>query len=151
MENDFVEPDFNVSRISRLESNISDFSSIIPKDQKDSDNQVLKIMRELDYSSSPNFPKIKENLATLGNFNYDIFELDDILETFTMQVIANEIFHRLDLFDVIPEEITRSFISKIISGYNRNVTYHNDLHAADVLQTSYVCLTKGDLFKVQRV
>jgi hypothetical protein len=151
LENDFIEPDFNISRISRLESGLTDISAILPKDQKDSDNQVHKIMKELEISSSPNLPKIKENLSKLNNFDYDIFELDDILETHTMQVISNEIFHRLELFDVIPEDITRSFINKIITGYNRNVTYHNDLHAADVLQTSYVCLTKGDLCKVLRV
>ena len=37
------------------------------------------------------------------------------------------------------------FIGQIYKGYKRNVEYHNDIHATDVLQMTYVFMTKGKL------
>jgi len=36
-------------------------------------------------------------------------------------------------------------MGQIYKGYRRDVQYHNDIHAADVLQMSYVILVKGDM------
>ena len=61
-----------------------------------------------------------------------------------------EIFSRLDYFNgkILKEERLINFVNKVTKGYDRNVTYHNDLHAADVLQTSYVVIRKGETLKV---
>ena len=37
------------------------------------------------------------------------------------------------------------FVQKIFQGYNKTVSYHNDMHAADVTQMVYLFLTKGKL------
>ena len=43
------------------------------------------------------------------------------------------------------------FLGKIYNGYRRDVEYHNDLHAADVLQMSYVFLTKGQILSFAKL
>jgi len=40
-----------------------------------------------------------------------------------------------------------TFLSKIYEGYRRDVEYHNDLHAADVMQMAFVMLTEGNLIE----
>ena len=42
----------------------------------------------------------------------------------------------------------KNFITELIIGYNREVIYHNDLHAADVFQTVYVMIFHGKLMDV---
>lgn len=37
------------------------------------------------------------------------------------------------------------FIGQIYKGYSRDVEYHNDMHAMDVLQMSYLFLTQGQI------
>lgn len=37
------------------------------------------------------------------------------------------------------------FLGKIYEGYRRDVEYHNDLHAADVMQMCYLMLTEGEM------
>jgi len=37
------------------------------------------------------------------------------------------------------------FIGQIYKGYRRDVEYHNDIHATDVLQMCFIFLTKGGL------
>jgi hypothetical protein len=37
------------------------------------------------------------------------------------------------------------FIGQIYKGYHREVEYHNDMHAMDVLQMSYLFLTQGNV------
>ena len=40
------------------------------------------------------------------------------------------------------------FLSKIETGYRRNVQYHNDLHGCDVAQSMYMFLTQGNLCQI---
>ena len=41
------------------------------------------------------------------------------------------------------------FVNEISKGYDRNITYHNDLHAADVFQTSYSVIRKSESINVK--
>ena len=43
------------------------------------------------------------------------------------------------------------FIGQIYKGYSRNVEYHNDMHAMDVLQMSYIFLTQGQILQFAQV
>jgi hypothetical protein len=43
------------------------------------------------------------------------------------------------------------FLKHIYSGYRRDVEYHNDLHGADVMQFSYLTLTKFGLIKLAKL
>ena len=40
-----------------------------------------------------------------------------------------------------------TFLSKIYEGYRRDVEYHNDLHAADVMQMCFIMLTEGGMLE----
>ena len=50
--------------------------------------------------------------------------------------------------DFLVEEKYINFVFEIIDGYDRNIPYHNDLHATDVLQTTHMIILKNDLIKV---
>ena len=93
------------------------------------------------------------NLSKLENYDYDIFELNDLVERQALSFISLEIFTNLNYFDdnILEENKFRSFIREITKGYHRNVTYHNDLHAADVLQTTYLLMMKGDVINVIKI
>ena len=62
--------------------------------------------------------------------------------------VAEEIIDRLDIVksEIIERDILKNFLTEIVENYSReNAYYHNDLHAADVMQTLYTMLIKGNL------
>lgn len=97
--------------------------------------------------------RVKSNLSTIESFDYNIFDLDDLLEKQTLTYLSLEIFERLGYFEqrLLQEDKFRNFIKEITMGYDRNITYHNDLHAADVLQTTFAIISKVDLFSVRSI
>lgn len=107
--------------------------------------------RRSSVSSLPvfNMQKVNTCLAHLNSFDFNIFELDEYLDKKTVLYMGLETFINYGFFEkqIIKEEKFNNFMKKIISGYNRNVAYHNDLHAGDVLQTTYVMLNKGRIIK----
>jgi len=50
--------------------------------------------------------------------------------------------------DLLSESCYINFMNEITDGYNRSIVYHNDLHATDVLQTTYIMIKEGDLIAV---
>ena len=67
--------------------------------------------------------------------DFDIFELDELMSEKASVLIANEILKRVDFVR-----------SGMIDSYSRtNALYHNDLHAADVMQTLFTMMMRGDL------
>lgn len=92
--------------------------------------------------------KVELALSTIDCYDFNIFEIDKILNKETVLYVSYEIFTRLGLFDMIIDETKfTSFISCLVQGYDRNVSYHNDLHAADVFQTTFMMLTSGNIIK----
>jgi hypothetical protein len=72
--------------------------------------------------------------------------MDSLVKRKTLRYISFEIFNKYNFFEeVLDEEKYYNFISALTEGYDRNIAYHNDLHGADVLQTIYVMLEKGNL------
>jgi hypothetical protein len=104
------------------------------------------IKMEIDPS---NIIAVGEILKIIDKFDFNIFELNELVEKKSLHFILYEIFDRYDYFtDMIDEVKYKNFIYKIIDGYSRNVSYHNDLHAADVLQTTFIMIEHGDLINV---
>ncbi len=92
---------------------------------------------------------VNNNLDNINSFDYDIFELDSLIEKKSLHFMSYEIFNNNNYFDELIDEIKfKNFIKEITSGYDRKVTYHNDLHAGDVMQTTNVMLEKGELIQV---
>ena len=79
---------------------------------------------------------------------FDIFSLNDIQRENTSIVIATEILNRLEFSIKVDENILNNFIKTIANGYDKiNAIYHNDLHAADVMQTLYTIFQKGGIIQ----
>jgi hypothetical protein len=96
-----------------------------------------------------NIAAVTELLKMIDSFDFNIFELNDLVEKKCLHFILYEIFDRYSYLDNMIDEVKyKNFIYKIIDGYNRDVSYHNDLHAADVLQTTFIMIEKGDLVNV---
>jgi hypothetical protein len=94
---------------------------------------------------------VKNSLDKINSFEFDIFSLDSLVGTKTLHFMAYEIFNRYNFFeDLIDEDKYKNFIREIINGYSREVVYHNDLHAGDVLQTVYVMIEQGDIINVRK-
>lgn len=93
---------------------------------------------------------LNKNLCTIEKLDYNIFELNELVETQSLTILSLEIFKKLDFFNkkLLSEEGVKRFVDKVTKGYDRNVTYHNDLHAADVLQTSFAIIRNSETLKV---
>jgi hypothetical protein len=95
--------------------------------------------------------KIFSHLENVAKLEFNIFDLDELVERKTTFYLSYEIFSRKDYFDsLIDEDKFKNFINEIIKGYNRSIPYHNDLHAGDVLQTLYHVIVSGDLENVRK-
>ena len=77
--------------------------------------------------------------------DFDIFELDELMSEKASVLIANEILKRVDFVrsGMIDMGVLRNFIVKVVDSYSRtNALYHNDLHAADVMQTLFTMMMR---------
>jgi hypothetical protein len=93
--------------------------------------------------------KLRQHLELIDSFDFDVFEVDALVGKKTLRYVLHEIFNHYSFFEeILDADKYRSFIEKISDGYTRDVVYHNDIHATDVLQTMYVMLEKGELVNV---
>ena len=92
--------------------------------------------------------KITNILSKIDSPDFDIFSLDSLTDAKGSLFVAEEIIDRLDIVksEIIERDILKNFLTEIVENYSReNAYYHNDLHAADVMQTLYTMLIKGNL------
>ena len=92
--------------------------------------------------------KITNILAKIDSPEFDIFALDSLTDAKGSLFVAEEIVDRLDLVksDIFEKNILKNFLNELVENYSRkDAYYHNDLHAADVMQTLYTMLIKGNL------
>jgi hypothetical protein len=95
-----------------------------------------------------------DQMSKTDKCDFNIFEVDQLLEKKTVIYIANEILSRFSFVENgnIPNDIFKNFITQIVEHYDRkNAIYHNDLHAGDVMQTSFTIFTQGHLKKKMRL
>jgi len=89
--------------------------------------------------------KVSVILESVGTHEFNIFELDEYIGKKCMYYVATSVFNSLELESLYEKEKFTNFITEIANGYNREVDYHNDLHACDVFQVSYVMISQGNL------
>ena len=92
--------------------------------------------------------KITSLLTKVDSPDFDIFALDSLTDAKGSLFVAEEIVDRLDIVksDILERNILKNFLTEIVENYSRkDAYYHNDLHAADVMQTTYTMLIKGNL------
>jgi hypothetical protein len=85
----------------------------------------------------------------MGSVSFNIHRVAEqigrpvLLSVMTINAIKK--LHLHEAFDKIDYSRMSSFLSKIFQGYRRDVEYHNDLHAADVMQMCFLMLTSGGI------
>lgn len=88
-------------------------------------------------------------LSDVNSFEFDIFKMSTEVGLESLKVLTKHIFSKKDYFaHLISPSTFNFFIKEVCDGYHRTNPYHNDLHAADVLQTVFVLLSKGQLEEV---
>jgi len=87
-------------------------------------------------------------LQTINDFNFDIFKFDEICRNNSLYYYTFELFGKYEFFSNIDESVFKKFIHTIKDGYPRTNSYHNDLHATDVLQTCVTIFEHGNLSQV---
>jgi hypothetical protein len=93
---------------------------------------------------------VNNNLEYVNSYEYNLFDLDSVIEKKTLHFLSYEIFNNNNYFDeLLDENKFKNFINEISVGYDRKVKYHNDLHAGDVMQTTNMMIVKGDLIHVK--
>lgn len=82
---------------------------------------------------------IDENVSKeIDNPDFDIFAyVDEVGRQNTLEFITFQIFFNYDLYSVINISAMEKFTERINKGYISTNLYHNEIHAADVLQTTY--------------
>lgn len=72
----------------------------------------------------------------VGQVSFNIHKfVNEIGRKSALSVLTVHIMRRLFIFSVpqLDEVILGAFLAQIYKGYQREVEYHNDIHAADVL------------------
>ena len=89
-----------------------------------------------------------DQMRKIDKCDFNIFELDSLLGKKTVIYVATEILNTFPFVDSgdVPNNILKNFITQIVEHYDREkAIYHNDLHAGDVMQTSYTIFNQGNL------
>jgi len=94
--------------------------------------------------------EVNKGLEKVDDFDFNVFEFDKLVEKKLLFCVLTFILNKYNFIkDLLVEKNYINFINEVTSGYNRKITYHNDLHATDVLQTSYILISKGNLYNVR--
>ena len=88
----------------------------------------------------------KEKLQRVNEFDFDTLKFcKELGRKSALSVMTIHVLQQLHI-DQLPNmnqlKLSR-FLGRIYKGYRRDVEYHNDMHAVDVLQMSYLFLTRG--------
>ena len=91
----------------------------------------------------------QDNLQMINSIDFDTLKF--CTETGRKSGLSAITLHIMTQLKLDSSNLNRQKLSKflgvIYKGYRRDVEYHNDMHAADVLQMSYVFLTQGEILQ----
>lgn len=123
----------------------------------------LNTMNSIPEVIQPTKQKMKKNILNLENVlmvdeelsisvnnkNFDIFYFENnVGRANVLPFIAYEVFFNYDLYCIIQINAMEKFTEIVRDGYLKNNPYHNDIHAADVLQTCHSMIYFSDLIDV---
>jgi len=113
-------------------------------------SETNNIMNMISIKEYNNILKVlDENLYHIENPDFNIFNLKKFVgRDNILPVVSSYIFKISDYFGFINRSNFENFIYQISRGYLKENKYHNDLHGADVTQTSFIYLKKGTLKEV---
>lgn len=153
-----IESNQFLSMLPSVENNITKLKDIeqfkISADKKRSTiflTPSKKISSRIDLKSilhTQNLSFCYNSLEDIDDLQFNIFNHSKSLGKSLLKSISYEIFNREGYFnDLLSAREYNCFIQEVTDGYNKNNPYHNDLHAADVLQTVYCMIVHGNIEK----
>ena len=148
IENDLQKSkDYSLVRknINKNVNNNNESKNVVEANENNNKTEPNFIIKKLNPELSI---KITNILSKINTPEFDIFSLDSLTDAKGSLFVAEEIIDRLDIVksDIFERNVLKSFLNELVEGYSReNAYYHNDLHAADVMQTLYTMLIKGSL------
>lgn len=116
-------------------------------------NEIKTIVKNTNQSNKDTLnPLVKfitfteECINTIENQSFNIFKFEsEVGAENTLIVISCYIFTTFGFYSIIKYGKFEKFIRAITKGYIRANPYHNDLHAADIVQTCMIYLMHGNL------
>lgn len=99
-------------------------------------------------SSLPFIIKANKIESIFDEIDFNIFKyVKDAGRISVLYNISNAILDKYNFFTFINSQRFHTFIDKIRVGYDYLIPYHNDLHAADVLQTCHFIINSDSIKK----
>ncbi|ESN96772.1 hypothetical protein HELRODRAFT_107672 [Helobdella robusta] len=85
------------------------------------------------------YMNINKILQHASDWSFDIFRLADVTNDRPLLILTSYLFQKHNLLKAlnISSTLLHNFINSVEQNYNRKNPYHNNIHAADVLQTIY--------------
>ena len=95
------------------------------------------------------------NLNLLDDKDFNIFDFEkQVGKDSTLPLVGKYIFDSFNFGEIINKTKYINWCKKITEGYNRNNSYHTDLHAADITHTTYIYFKVGlinDIIKLDNI
>lgn len=85
---------------------------------------------------------IHEILERACDWSFDVFHLADVTSNRPLLVLTNYIFEKHNLMKTlnVPTTMLLNFLNSVEQNYNNSNSYHNNIHATDVVQSAYCLL-----------
>ncbi|XP_034439679.1 cAMP-specific 3',5'-cyclic phosphodiesterase 4D-like isoform X6 [Hippoglossus hippoglossus] len=93
--------------------------------------------------SAPHESLLAKEIDDVNRWGLDIFKIAEYSGNRPLTVIMHSIFQERDLFKTfkIPVDTFITFMMTLEDHYHADVAYHNNIHAADVVQSTHVLLS----------
>ncbi|XP_041915591.1 cAMP-specific 3',5'-cyclic phosphodiesterase 4D-like isoform X8 [Alosa sapidissima] len=159
----------HLSETSRSGNQVSEFISNtfldkqhdveVPRSAKDKDEKPMCLIsgvKKLTYSSSlanTNIPRFGVNthsedalakeLEDINKWGLNVFKVAEFSENRPLTVVMYTIFQERDLLKTfkIPLDTFITYLMTLEDHYHKDASYHNNIHAADVTQSTHVLLS----------
>lgn len=87
-----------------------------------------------------------DSIHNINTHEFNIFHLEkEVGSINTLPVVSIYIFTAYGLYSLIPHQQFEYFVKEITNGYVHSNPYHNDIHAADITQTSMIYMNYTNL------
>eukprot|EP01064_Diplonema_japonicum_P008241 TRINITY_DN15721_c0_g3_i2.p1 TRINITY_DN15721_c0_g3~~TRINITY_DN15721_c0_g3_i2.p1 ORF type:complete len:680 (+),score=167.78 TRINITY_DN15721_c0_g3_i2:1024-3063(+) len=118
----------------------------------DRDAESVSIPNEPNNRDGVDLNELMEVLQKIDKWDFSVFALDTATKGSSLFHTAYALFHKYGLMDhfAIPKDVLIRFLIAVQSGYRPN-SYHNSVHAADVLHITHFLLSPAGLAKLAQL
>lgn len=110
---------------------------------------VDRMLRRMSSSLESNVPaQVSKVLKTLNEWSFEVFAMNDCSEGQALRYLGFELFQKFNILSKfkIQNLVMQNFLEAVEAGYSKYKNpYHNLVHAADVLQTTYNIINSAGL------